>query len=46
MFAIHLDIGDIVLKHGWDVDLEAVVSARASESTRWALSALDDAVGG
>lgn len=53
MFAIHLDIGDVVLKDSWDIDLKAAVSAHARRHSRCvslaqvvALIGADDAVGG
>lgn len=52
MFAVHFDIGDIVLEDSWDVDLEAAVSVNAlvgknvvALAEMVALIGRDDAVG-
>lgn len=37
MFAVHLDVGDIVLEDGWDVDLQYGVSVGVldADGVRW-----------
>lgn len=53
MFAIHLNIGNVVLEDSWDVNLKAAVSAHARRHRQCVSLALlvfligaDDAVGG